>query len=164
MRLRIADILIVMVAAFVIAGVEASMVDSLGSRGGQKAAVTAAGASTPLRFPLNHATLSEPGTALSFSAASSPGSWVREFSPEASGTKMFFSLNAFPFVSVARYAAMAPFDAADGMGLGAAGQTFVETAGPSSSFSRDPQPKPYAMLLAGLFLIGLMARQRMGQE
>lgn len=163
--LRIADIVLVMVAAFAIAGVEASMVDSLSARGGQKAAVTAAGASSAQRSPLNHAALSEPGAARSFSAASSPGSWVHEFSPEGGGrTHLLSSLNAFPLVSAARYAALAPFDAADVMGLGVAGQTFVESAGPSSSFSSDPQPKPYAMLLAGLVLIGLMARQRMGKE
>lgn len=166
MRLRIADISIVIAAACAIAGANASMVDTLGARSGQDAAVNAAGALSAVPFPLDHVTLSEPGGAGSFRSASRPGGWVKAFSPEARSerTNLFFSLNTFPFVTVARYAASAPLNGGGVMGLSSAGQTFIETAGPSLSFSKELQPNPYAMLLAGLVLIGLMARQRMGQE
>lgn len=171
MKLKIADLPIAIVAALAIAGAEASMLDSLGSRSGQGAASTPASALSAAPLPLHQATLADPGGAGSFLSASSPGHWVKEFSPETGGerTKLFFSLNTFDFISVARFASSVPLVVMDGeaggvVGHGAAGPAFIETAMASSRFSTDSQPNAYAMLLAGLVLIVMVARQRMGQE
>lgn len=101
----------------------------------------------------------------SFQFSTRPGHWVGEFLPGAgrASVEQLSGAAASGGVMVARYASFAS-PAPQGVGgYGIApGRAFGDAAAGASRSEDSRQPNSYAMLLAGLALIGLMARQRIG--
>jgi hypothetical protein len=181
-RPKIADLSMVMIAAFMIGGAHAAAatlespgvttVAALDSMRAHEAA--AAGGLSAAPYPLREPGLSASSAPDSFRFASMPGRWLSEFSAPAPAERpnLFFSLRTSDFVTMARYAASEPLTLADiglsggldAWGVGPTGQGFMDAAISPSRPSGNQQPDAYAMLLAGLVLIGLMARRRLSQD
>lgn len=101
----------------------------------------------------------------SFQFSARPGHWVSEFLPGTGRTpvEQLSGAAASGGVTVARYASFASLAPQGVVGHGvAAGLAFSDAAAAASRSEDSRQPNSYAMLFAGLALIGLMARQRIG--